>query len=152
MDKETQSNIVIDLQERRRQRDFPQVVPTSSQSTGAEQITPLSSTVSGLEKRVSYLEQRPGEYWRPSPNFIRVFILATRNLKRPLDIIIERDEEGFLARNVDLPLYGFGEDPNEAVAMLKREIESLYEDLMEDDDFSEKWLRIKRFLSEIIVD
>jgi hypothetical protein len=151
MEKETQSN-VINFQERRRQRDFPQVVTASSQVTGAEQVAPLSSTVSGLEKRVSYLEQRPREYWRPPPNFIRIFMLATRNLKRPLDVIIEPDEDGFIARNADLPLYGNGEDPNEAIEMLKREIESLYEDLMEDENFGEKWLRIKRFLSEIIAD
>lgn len=154
MDKEAQSNVVVavDFQQRRKQMDLPQTVVGSSQTTGAEQIAPASSTMGGLEERVSYLEQRPREYWRPTPDFIRVFMLPSRNLKRPLDVIIEPDEDGFIARNVDLPLYGSGEDPNEAVEMLKREIESLYEDLMEDDDFSDKWLRIKRFLCEIIAD
>jgi hypothetical protein len=154
MEKETQSNVVDmeDFQKRRRQTDLSQTMAASSQTTGAEQIAPLSSTIGGLGERVSYLEQGPREYWRPTPNFIRIFILPSRNLKRPLDVIVEPDEDGFIARNVDLPLYGVGEDPNEAVEMLKREVESLYEDLMEDDDFSEKWLRIKRFLSEIIVD
>jgi hypothetical protein len=67
-------------------------------------------------------------------------------------VILEQDEEGFIARPVDLPLYGYGEAPNDAIEMLGREIESVYEDLMEDENFSDKWLRVKRFLSEIITE
>ena len=69
-----------------------------------------------------------------------------------LDAVIEPDGDGFIARTVDLPLYGSGEDVIEAVDMLKREIVSLYEDLMEDDDFSDEWLKIKVFLKKIIIE
>lgn len=58
---------------------------------------------------------------------------------------------GHIARAVDLPLFGFGDDALEAINALKDEIESLYNDLMEDDKFSEEWLRYKRFLKEIVV-
>jgi uncharacterized protein YqgQ len=51
-----------------------------------------------------------------------------------------------------LPIYGNGDDHIEAIEMLKREIESLYDDLMSSGDFTEDWLRIKRFLVERISD
>lgn len=82
---------------------------------------------------------------------IKINRLQKKNLKEPLEIIVEPDDEGFLAKMTDLPLYGCGDDRIEAVDMLKREIESLYDDLMEGDNFSEEYLKIKTFLSERIV-
>jgi len=78
--------------------------------------------------------------------------LPHKTLINPLDVIVEPDDDGFLARTPDFPLYGYGKDRMEAIEMLKREIESLYEDLMEDDNFSEEWINIKRFLTETIID
>ena len=74
--------------------------------------------------------------------------LLVKNLKDPIPITIEPDEDEFVARitSPDLPLYGCGENPADAIKMLKREIESLIEDLSEDDNFSEQWLRIKSIL------
>ena len=77
---------------------------------------------------------------------VKINFLPTKNLKAPIDAILERDGEGFIARTLEIPLYGYGEDPIEAMDTLKREIESLYEDLMEDDNYTEDWLRIKAFL------
>ena len=68
----------------------------------------------------------------------------------PLNIIIEPDDSGFIARNPDLPLYGYGEDVTEAIEMLKQEIESLYDDLMQGDDYTDEWLEIKKFYNKII--
>lgn len=82
--------------------------------------------------------------------FIRIGILPTRNLTCPLDAFVEPDDGGFIARAVDLPLYGYGDDPLEAVQALKCEIESLYEDLMQDDEFTAEWLRIKESLLDRI--
>ncbi len=65
--------------------------------------------------------------------------------------IIESDDEGFIARTIDLPLYGYSEDPIEALQNLKYEIESLYDDLMEDNNFSQEWLNYKKFLQERII-
>ena len=61
-------------------------------------------------------------------------------------VIIEPDGEGFIARSINLPVYGYGDDSMEALRALKIEIETLYDDLMEDDDFSSEWLNIKQFL------
>lgn len=87
-----------------------------------------------------------------SPGFIKINTLPNRILKLPIDAVVEPDDVGFLARTTDLPLYGHGEDPIEAVQMLKREIESLYNDLMDDDNFNEEHLRIKEFLKTAIAE
>jgi uncharacterized protein YqgQ len=76
--------------------------------------------------------------------------LPHKNLKLPLDVLVEPDDQGFLARTPDLPLYGYGEDRIEAIDMLKREIESLFDELLEDNHLSEEWLNIKSFLTERI--
>jgi predicted RNase H-like HicB family nuclease len=77
--------------------------------------------------------------------------LPHKILKLPLDVLVEPDDQGFLARTPDLPLYGYGEDRIEAIDMLKREIESLFDELIESDHLSEEWLSIKSFLSERIM-
>ena len=68
----------------------------------------------------------------------------------PLDAVLEPDENGYIARTAEIPLYGVGDTPEEAIEMLKREVESLYDDLQEGEQFAEDWLGIKRFLTECI--
>jgi hypothetical protein len=82
----------------------------------------------------------------------RINFLPNKYLKFPIDYILERDDDSFLARTLEIPLYGVGEDAIEAVEALKYEIESLYDDLMEDDNFTGEWLRIKEYLKAIIVE
>ena len=77
--------------------------------------------------------------------------LPHKILRLPIDVLVEPDDQGFLARTPDLPLYGYGEDRIEAIDMLKREIESLFDELIESDHLSEEWLSIKSFLSERIM-
>jgi hypothetical protein len=77
--------------------------------------------------------------------------LDRKSLKSPLDVFIEPDEEAFLTRTPDLPLYGMGDSPVEAIDMLKREIESLYDDLMEGGDFTDNWAHIKTFLQNKVM-
>jgi hypothetical protein len=81
---------------------------------------------------------------------IQINRLPHKTLKAPLDVLVEHDDDGFLARTPDLPLYGYGEDRIEAVDMLKQEITSLYDELLENDHFSDEWLDVKRFLTERI--
>ncbi len=101
--------------------------------------------------KIAFLEDRIRRLEKTSIGFIKINLLPTKSLKRPLDAVVELDgADGFIAKTTDLPLFGIGDDPLEATEMLKREIESLYEDLSEDDSFSEDWLRVKRFLNEII--
>lgn len=77
--------------------------------------------------------------------------LKHRHLKIPLSVIVEPDDDGFIAKTPELPLYGYGEDRDEAIDNLKIEIESLYADLMQDDNFTEEWIQIKAFLKERVV-
>ena len=81
---------------------------------------------------------------------IEVSLLPNKSLKIPIDAVLERDGEGFIARTLEMPLYGSGEDAWEAIDSLKWEIESLYDDLMEDDNFTDEWLKIKEFLTQRI--
>ncbi len=74
--------------------------------------------------------------------------LAGRQLRRPLTAIVEPDGDGYISRTPDLPLYGFGDDPISALDALNREIVLLYEDLQQDDNFTDDWLRIKAFLRD----
>lgn len=80
----------------------------------------------------------------------KITILPTKTLKEPIQAILEPDDEGYIIRTIDLPLYGYGDDAIEAIENLKYEIESVYDDLMEDENFSDEWLRYKRYLSRII--
>ena len=82
--------------------------------------------------------------------YIRMNVLLNYQLRIPLDVIVEPDDKTFIARSVDLPLYGIGDDPLEALNHLKVEIESLYDDLSRDDKFTPDWLRIKAFLKQAI--
>lgn len=84
-------------------------------------------------------------------SFIKIQRLQNLVLVTPLDAYIERDGNDFIAKTIDLPLYGYGEDVIDAVDMLKREVESLYYELQEDDNFSEEWLQIKNILKKHIV-
>ena len=77
--------------------------------------------------------------------------LPHKILRLPIDVLVEPDDQGFLARTPDLPLYGYGEDRIEAIDMLKREIEALFDELIESDDLREEWLSIRSFLSERIM-
>ena len=81
---------------------------------------------------------------------IKINRLSKYLLSRPLDIVVEPDDDGFIARSFDLDRYGFGYDSIEAVENLKLEIEDLYDDLMEDDNFTEEWLIVKKFLASVV--
>jgi len=81
-----------------------------------------------------------------SPTIFKIHRLINYEMNQPLDIVIEQDDDGFIARSIDMPLYGSGDDCIEALTTLKQEIESLYEDLITDDKFSKEWLKYKSFL------
>jgi len=66
-------------------------------------------------------------------------------------VYIEPDDVGVIAKIVGLPLYGVGDDIFDAIEMLKREVESLHEDLAEDDNLTEKWSNIFEFLKKLLL-
>ncbi|MBF0507528.1 MAG: hypothetical protein HQK57_01180 [Deltaproteobacteria bacterium] len=82
---------------------------------------------------------------------VRLQRLVTMRLTVPLDVILEPEGDGFIARPVVLPLYGSEDDAIDALEMLKRSIESLYNELMGDDNFSPEWLLINQYLRERMV-
>ncbi len=77
--------------------------------------------------------------------------LINYSLNQNIEVVIEPDDDGFIARNTDPPLYGFGDSPEEALDALKYEIESLYHDLNQDDNFTSDWFKIRRLLGKIII-
>lgn len=69
-----------------------------------------------------------------------------------IECCVSKDEDGsFLIECPSLNLYSSGESRLEAVENIKDNIESLYDDLMESDDFSDDWLEIKKILIKKIV-
>lgn len=107
-------------------------------SVYSEKIDALIEEVKGLKRNESIL--------------VKINILKTKLLRQPLDALVEVDGDGFIARTIDFDLFGYGEDRIEAIDALKHEIESLYFDLIEDDNFTEEWRGIKAFLKQQIVD
>lgn len=81
---------------------------------------------------------------------VEINSLITKSLRRPLSVYIEVDGNGYIARSVDLPLYSFEDDIQQAINSLRIGIESLINELNEDDNFSEEWLNYKSFLNSII--
>ena len=84
------------------------------------------------------------------PLAVPISALKSRLLPSPLLVIVEPDDDGFIARNPDLPLYGYGDDCIEAIDALKIEIETLYTDLLEDDNLTEEWAMVRELLHKMI--
>jgi hypothetical protein len=82
---------------------------------------------------------------------LKIEKLNKLTLSKSINVLIEPDLNGYIAKTVDMPLYAFGDDIIEALDILKSEIESLYYDLMEDDNITKEWIGVKSFLKERIV-
>ena len=104
-------------------------------------FTTFNQRLSEVERKIASIEREAGR---------RIHRLNKYNLHEPLDIIVQKDGSGFLASSVDLPVYGYGDDISEAIEILKEEIENLYEELLEDDNFTKDWQKIKKFLCQVI--
>jgi ATP-dependent exoDNAse (exonuclease V) beta subunit len=81
---------------------------------------------------------------------VHISIIPGFFLKQPLDAIVEPDEEGYIARLVDIRLYGYGDDRMEAIENLKNDLSELYRELNEDDNYSTEWMAIKKMLKKLI--
>ena len=134
------------MTERKIPKDFSQRGAAQLQLQRVEMLqrNELANKISALEEKIRRIE-------KATVGYIKINLLPTKSLRTPLDAIVEQDDGGFIARITDIPLYGYGDDPVEAIDALKCEIESLYDDLMEDDDFTEEWLAIKDFLKKRII-
>ena len=112
----------------------------------------LSKTETNIySEKIDALIKEVKELKRNESTLLKINILVTKGLRQPLDVLLEADGEGFIARTVDFDLFGYGDDRKEAIDALKYEIESLYYDLMEDDDFTDEWRGVKAYLQQQIV-
>jgi hypothetical protein len=93
--------------------------------------------------------QPPGEWYRPIETAIGM--LVTKRLREVVRVIVEPDADGYIARSVDFPLYGYGDSIPDAVMSLRREIESLHFDLNEGNNFTDEWLATKAHLNAIVI-
>lgn len=118
----------------------------------ANKLDDIFQAISEIMQKIAELEEKI-DALKPDPKgLIEIHRLLKYNLSSPLWVSVEADEDGIIAKCTDLPLYGYGDDATEAVDNLKGEIDSLYDDLMEDDNFTENWLTIKSFLKNKIID
>jgi hypothetical protein len=84
------------------------------------------------------------------PRIILLTALCRYPLRKPFPVVLECDGSQLLARSPDLPLYGVGESYQDAMDMLIREIESLYDDLVNDENVTAEWSQAKSILLERI--
>ncbi|MCF8092528.1 MAG: hypothetical protein K9K40_08705, partial [Desulfotignum sp.] len=82
---------------------------------------------------------------------IQLHTLVTKRLRSPIEVLLEPDGDGFIARSVDVPVFGYGDDRVEAVDAFKHELESLYFDLTEDDEFTDDWHAIRDYLVDQVI-
>lgn len=149
---------IISLEEFKTQKrpEDPTHRGTYQPQSNALAVSAQQSSQESIEKRADrkprYLEEEVHGVQKETLAITKINFLPTKNLREPLDIILERDGEGFIARTLEIALYGYAVDAFEAVSALKYEIENLYDELMEDDNFTEEWLRIKEFLRQRITD
>jgi hypothetical protein len=133
---------VFPMQERFKQSKG---VPIDQPKIEGDSLLRLKEKILRLELRINRLETSVS-------GVVHISRLPNYNLNTAIDVIVEPDDEGFIARSVDLPLYSYSDDSLEAIESLKYEIETLYDDLKEDDNFTSEWLRIKDYLFSRIED
>ena len=80
----------------------------------------------------------------------KIYYLFDKQLANPLEISVEFDENIYLAKSKDFPLYATANTFEKAVKKLENEIEELYVELREGSDFSDEWLRYKDLLNKAI--
>ena len=155
---ELKNNTVVDILQERMKREKAQSEDSmsfQSQMSGVsreQEILLLENLAKNAQGIVRNIEDRVQKIQADNLGFTRITFLPNKELKAPIEVVVERDGDALLARTLELPLYGQGNDAIDAIAALKYEIESLYDDLMEDDNFSDEWLKIKEYLKARISD
>lgn len=77
--------------------------------------------------------------------------LCGKHLSQPISVLIEPDDEMFLARSPDVPqVYGHADTPSAAHSSLVDNIEGLLEELNSDDEFTDEWLLVRDYLNGIV--
>jgi len=85
-----------------------------------------------------------------APRVITIKALPTVRLREGIRARVRYEDREWIAEALHLPLYGNGETEQEAVEMLAREIESLWQDLNEDARYGRDMMLALRFLQNVI--
>ena len=93
----------------------------------------------------SLLEKAPRQI-----GFLKLNVLHNYSLAKPLDIVVEEDEDQYIASLIDIPLYSEGADPIEAIEGLKQEIEQLWIEIKDGKNLSDEWTRYRSLLEAVI--
>lgn len=94
-----------------------------------ETLAELKTTVSDLQRKVDELTEAMADAGRVYNTTIYDLADAKYELSKPLQIVLEEDEEETVARVPELNLYASADTDSEAIKELKQEIIQLYEDL-----------------------
>ncbi len=82
--------------------------------------------------------------------FLKINVLHKYSLAKSLDILVEEDEDQYIASLIDIPIYSEGADPIEAIEGLKQEIEELWIEIKDGKNLSDEWTRYRSLLETVI--
>ena len=86
--------------------------------------------------------KRQGKLEEPIERSFEIRRLFDRRLKTPLIATVEPADPGFAAHAEGLSVFGYGDDPAEAIQVLKEGIEGIYGD----EEFLDLRARVQRIL------
>lgn len=90
----------------------------------------FNAEISDLKKRVEQIEERPIIYTTK----INELLTKEYSLSGPLDIVIEKYDDEYIAKIPEIEIFGYGVTESESIISLKREIIDLYEELDTSDE------------------
>ena len=82
----------------------------------------------------------------PISKKISIYGLATIKLKNPIEITVEPDDNGFIAKMIDFNLYCYDNTEDLAIEGLKWEIEDAFNDLLDDNNLTNEWNKFREYI------
>lgn len=81
---------------------------------------------------------------------VRIIDLPGKTLSSPILAFVRYDETHYLAECIEVPIYAIGNSMKESLSNLKEQLLELYDELKDDDELSDEWLKHKSYLKGII--
>lgn len=122
---------------------------TASPSPGGY-LPPVSFGFGGLYAVQTLFGTTAGASGYPRSLRVQVTQLVHLTLREPVDVSVEPDGDGFLARSRGLPLFGYGDTVEDAINMLRHEIEALHAELNADTACSAHWDDVRKRLNRLV--
>jgi hypothetical protein len=92
---------------------------------------------------------KPGHSGKPIPAEGKIELLLGKHLKTPLDTFVEERVQGYRAHPAGLHVYAYGDDPCEAIEVLKEGLEQICLDCK---DRSGHWRLIRSILNDNFIE